>query len=841
MVVVSILRFFRNLFYFLIALAVFGIIIAFLYAKKLEHDYDLSSADLSGALWKIPARVYARPLELYKGAEITKNKLEKELEILEYRKVSEVKNTKEYSSSENSITYYATEFGFWDGLRPNRKIIVDFEKVEGKEVVKSVFNDTLLEEVAIERLNPLRIAIIYPEKKEDRILLKYDDIPPVLIDTILVMEDRNFWRHFGIDPKGILRSVYITLIARSDTQGASTITQQFIKNHYLTREQKISRKIKEMLMAMMIERHATKTQIMEGYINEIYLGQDGQRAIHGFGLASDYFFGKNLEELNLHQIAMLVALIREPGNADPRKNPDYAMKRRNLILRVMREQGLISREDEELAASLPLDTVPAENTRDRIKFPHFVDLVKNQLATEYNPDTLTQEGLNIFTTLDPQIQQKMQTSLSAEITKIEKANGHKSGFLQGAGVIVESKTGNVIAVIGSRIANEMGYNRAIQASRHIGSLVKPPIYLAALERDTGYNLGSPIADTLLRCDEVVKYKIACKGKLSSWTPKNYNGKVSGANVTFIDSLVKSYNATTARLALEIGINNVAYELIKFGATSNIDAVPALSLGAVNMTPFEVAQIYEAFASGGYYLPLKAIKEITTQDGEVVWRPSNSNKQDIVIKFGSEIVEKIKPNDRVIKPEYHYLISTALQEIPNRGTATLIYKSGFNKNLKISGKTGTSNDWRDSWFAGYSGNYLGVAWVGNDNNKKMNHIAGGKGGLPLWIALMKNLDHEPVELEMPAGVVMENISRKDGRLPGAGCKNVIKVPVIQSRIPGYGSDCYVAPKRNDYDDFNDYSFPDPYGGSRRDIYNGGGSGGWQQGTGGAGGYESFEGW
>lgn len=293
-----ILRFFRNLFYFCVVMGVFGILIAWTYAKKLEAQYQLDSHNLGGALWSMPARVYARPLELYAGAPVSKAQLLRELELLEYRKVKQAVEAGQYEDNGDNVIYYAAEFAFWDGLRPLRRMQISF--ADGK--VSRVDNLTSFEEIGLERLNPLRIASIYPQQREDRLLVKLDEVPPVLIDTILATEDRNFYYHFGVDPKGLLRSIYVTYVKKGDQQGGSTITQQFIKNHYLSNERSIARKVKEMLMAIVLESHSNKRDILEGYINEIYLGQDGQRAIHGFGLASEYYFNKPISELNLSLI-----------------------------------------------------------------------------------------------------------------------------------------------------------------------------------------------------------------------------------------------------------------------------------------------------------------------------------------------------------------------------------------------------------------------------------------------------------------------------------------------------------------------------------------------------------
>ena len=726
------LRLIRNTFYFLIILGIFGCVLLFMYAMKLEKEYHLDDRKLGGALWSMPARVYARPLELYKGATLTPEDLINELKLLDYREVASPNNIKQYHREGNTVEYYAQPFNFWDGQRPARRMQVQFDKNK----VSSVQNLSTLEEEVLERLEPLHIASIYPASKQDRVLVNLEDVPPVLVDSLIAVEDKNFWRHPGIDPRGLARSIYVTYIQKSGKQGASTLTQQFIKNHYLTNEQTLSRKLKEVLMALVLEYHNSKKDILEGYLNEIYLGQDGQRAIHGFGLASEYYFDKELKDLGLHEIAMLIGLVREPGNADPRRHPDYALQRRNMMLSLMQQNGLISDTDMKLAQSLPLDVVNAETQRDRVRFPAFVDLVYQQLGEHYKPEDLTKDGLNIFTTLDPLIQQKTQKALSGALPTLEKRNGLKANFLQSAAVVVNTANAEVLSVVGSRVANEQGYNRALYSQRNIGSVVKPMVYLAAVEYPQIYTLATPLDDSPLNY----------KQGTTTWSPKNYDKRNHG-KVTLQESLIRSYNIPTARLALDVGIKDVTGTLQRLGARAGLPNYPAVSLGAISMNAFEVAQIYETFASGGYLIPLRSIREITTQDGTIVSR------------FDLKAVKAIEPGP-------HYLITSTMQEIPRRGTATAL-KEKVSASLNVAGKTGTTDSYRDSWFAGFTGNLLTVVWVGNDENK-ITRLTGGKGAMRVWMDIMKNLPNEPLELKKPDGVVTRMVDKYSGALAGQGC-------------------------------------------------------------------------
>lgn len=760
------LKVFRNIFYTLLALTVLGIVVAWAYALQLEKEYQLDDIAGSGALWAMPARVYANPLEIYVGKKLKEDDLVAYLDLLGYRKTDNVVKTEEYSKGDNAVIYYAPRFAFWDGVRDARRMQVTFadDKVTGVE------NLSTLQNVSLERLNPMRIASIYPQHQEDRILVKLKDVPKVLIEGIIATEDRNFWTNPGIDPKGILRSVYVSLIKKSGTEGASTLTQQFIKNHYLTRDQTFSRKIKEMLMALVLERHATKSEILEGYLNEIYLGQDGQRAIHGFGLASQYYFHKKLADLDLHQIALLIALVREPGWADPHAHPEHALERRNFILSVLQQRGLIDERDETLAQSLPLDVVPANNSSERVRFPAFVDLVYRQLYQHYNKEDLTKQGLNIFTTLDPLVQVRAQGAVKNTLPSLEKRRRLKSGFLQGAAVVVDTQSAEVRAIVGSREGEAHGFNRALSAKRQIGSQVKPAVYLSALEYPQRYTLATMLDNSPLH------YTMGNK----VWSPHNYSKNENQAQVMLITALTKSMNVPTVRLALGVGLKDVVSTLHRVGSREGIKPYPSLALGAVQMTPLEIAQIFETYADGGFFQPLRTVREITTKTGEIVHR------------FDMNSV-------RAIEPTPYYLLLTALQGVTHYGTAASIYNT-FPRSMNFAGKTGTTNDFRDSWFSGFSGNYLTVAWVGNDQNRE-THLSGSAGGLPVWVNIMKELNLESLNVPRPDGIVMRRVNRYNGRLAGYNCeaKDTMDIPFIAGSEPTQVSDCArAAPSLEDFD-------------------------------------------
>ncbi|MDO4435722.1 MAG: transglycosylase domain-containing protein [Cardiobacteriaceae bacterium] len=753
------LRIFRNVFYLVCGLGFLLLVATYMYGRKLEHDYQLSDSTLTGALWEMPAKVYARPLELYVGKALSVEDLEFELKLLGFDKVSDPIIPKTYSRQKQQIIYYAESFDFGGGENsPARRMEINFS--EGK--ISEIINLTDFNQPSFERLNPLQIATIYPKHLQDRLLVKLDEVPPLLIDTLINLEDKRFWTHIGFDLKGIARAFYISFISKSGSQqGASTLTQQFVKNHYLTNERTVTRKIKEILMAIILEAHNDKAHILEGYLNEIYLGQDGKHAIHGFGLASLYYFDKKLSELNLHEIALLVALVREPGNADPHRNPDYALSRRNFILEQMANNALISEELANLAKTLPLDVLPKGATSKRTLYPAFMDLVQQQLNQHYSREDLTNEGLNIFTTLNPTIQHKMQQELNNEIKGLE---GRRTGFLQGAAVLVDITSGDVVSVIGGRDAEKEeihGFNRALSAQRQAGSVIKPFIYLSALAHPTlRYTTASRLNNSPLN--------------YQGWKPKNAY-KSAPAEVNFRDSLIKSYNIPTARIAIDLGMETIIRDLESVGARKGLPPYPSLSLGAIGMTPFEIAQIYETLANKGEFTPLRSILKITTPSGETL--PPHDQERHQAIDTG-----------------LHYLVTTIMQDIPKHGTAKNMSKGM--KKFNPAGKTGTTDNNRDAWFAGFTGNFLNVVWVGNDENQPTG-LSGGNSALRVWDAMMLKLPQEPLELEVPANIEFFNIDLSSGLLAGQYCSG-IRLPFLIGTEPFQVKTC--EPPEEVYEEF-----------------------------------------
>lgn len=751
-----------------VILAVLSVGAIALGAYTLELNQTVQSK-FAGKRWALPARVYARPLELFQGIELSADQFAEELALLPFRTASELTRPGTYQRNDQSFDIYTRQFTFWDGVEPARKVRLSFNDQQ-LDTIESLDQQTT---PALMRIEPAEIAGIYPSHGEDRVLVRRQEIPPIMIQALIAVEDRAFNEHFGIDLRGISRAMLVNIKQGRLVQGGSTLTQQLAKNFFLSSERTIQRKLKEMLMALLIEWHYQKDDILEAYANEIYLGQDGSRAIHGFGLASRFFFDRTLAELNVHQIALLVGLIQGPSSYNPRRSPERATQRRNVVLEVMAQQGLITATEAESAKQQPLDVTPSI-PRANSRYPAFLDLVRQQLRKNYREEDLTSEGLRVFTTLDPQSQAKAEKALVETLPKLEKKAQLKSGLLQAATVIADTQTGEVRAVVGGRDVRLAGFNRAVQAKRPAGSLLKPAVYLTALEHPQYYTLA-----TLLDDANPFVYT-ASDGK--RWEPKNYDKRYHG-HVMLRDALAKSYNIPTARLGVDLDIRRVIDMLHRLGLERELRPYPSLVLGAVDLSPFEVAQVYASFASGGYQLPLRAITEVVAASGKPLPRLYSLSLK------------------KAVEPGPAYLITTALQRVMTAGTAKATYKV-FPKELGLAGKTGTTDDLRDSWFAGFSGNLLTVAWVGRDDNKPAK-LSGAKGALPLWIETMRNFELQPFIPHQPATIEQILIDPGSGYLADRNCKGAQWVPFLRGSGPRAYASCSANYYNNNYNS-NDYS-------------------------------------
>ncbi|MCP3665064.1 MAG: penicillin-binding protein 1B [Gammaproteobacteria bacterium] len=719
-----------------------------LYLLYLDH---VVQKKFEGKRWAIPARVYGRPLELYPGAAISSAQLKAELTLLGYQKVSYPKREGSWSSHKGRFLVRTRAFQFWDSEMPAR--YMELGLVGG---VVNRLVDSKGREISLVRLPAPEVGSIHPAHNEDRILIRRDDMPPLLVQALIASEDRDFYQHSGVDPRGILRALWANMRAGGLVQGGSTLTQQLVKNFYLTRERTLWRKLNEAAMALLLESHYSKDEILEAYANEIYLGQQGARAIHGFGLASQFYFGTSLEALDLAQITALVALVRGPSYYDPRRHPERAKKRRNLILKQLADRDVITSGKATKTARTKLILNARQHHGGR-QFPAFMDLVRRQLHRDYREDDLTSEGLRIFTTLDPWVQQQTEAALTNRLDLLEREHHLPRGKLESAAVVVDSQGGEVMAMAGGRRQSYAGFNRALDAVRPIGSLIKPVVYLAALMRSDQYTLMTSLADTPLTIDD---------GHSELWSPRNYDRKTHG-DVPLHKALSASYNLATVRLGMSLGLGEIRDLLSELGVGRPINPVPAMLLGAVSLSPLEVAQLYQTMAAGGFYSPLRAIREVLASDGQPLQRyPLTVNQ---VVESGPV-----------------YLLNHNLQEVVQQGTGRGLSRF-ISPEMGVAGKTGTTDDLRDSWFAGFSGDKVGVVWIGRDDNSPAG-LTGSSGALPLWGDMMRRLRPAPLILTPPDEVEMAWVIPETGLLANEYCKGSVEIPFIQGSAPTITADC-----------------------------------------------------
>ncbi|GLH50445.1 penicillin-binding protein 1B [Pseudomonas lactis] len=703
----------------------------------------------SGKRWTIPAKVYARPLELFSGQKLSKEDFLTELDALGYRREPVSNGPGAAAVSGNTVDLNTRGFQFYEGLEKAQPVRVRFSGDYVAEL--SSLNGSKLPVV---RLEPLLIGGIYPKNLEDRILIKLDQVPPYLLETLVAVEDRDFYSHWGVSPKSIARAIWVNTSGGKMTQGGSTLTQQLVKNFYLTNERSLTRKLTEAMMAMLLELHYSKQEILEAYLNEVFVGQDGQRAVHGFGLASQFFFGQPLSELKLHQVALLVGMVKGPSYYNPRRNPERALERRNLVLDVLEQQGVATAEQVAAAKKMPLGVTTRGKLADS-SFPGFIDLVKRQLREDYRDEDLTEEGLRIFTSFDPILQMKAEASVNDTFKRLTGRKG--SDEVEAAMVVTNPETGEVQAMIGSRQASFAGFNRALDAVRPIGSLVKPAVYLTALEKPSKYTLTSWLSDDPLS----VK---GADGQV--WTPKNFDRRSHGT-VFLYQGLAHSYNISTSRLGLEVGVPNVLKTIARLGVEREFPAFPSMLLGAAAMTPMEVTTMYQTLANGGFNTPMRGIRSVLTADGEPLKRYPFQIQQ----RFDAGSI---------------YLIQNAMQRVMREGTGRSVY-SVLPSNLTLAGKTGTSNDSRDSWFAGFGQDVLAVVWLGRDDNGK-TPFTGATGALQVWTSFMRKADPLPLNMPQPDNIVQAWIDPHTGQGSDANCPGAVQMPYIRGSEPPPGAAC-----------------------------------------------------
>ncbi|MDX2368405.1 MAG: penicillin-binding protein 1B [Colwellia sp.] len=705
-----------------------------------------------GQRWQVPAQIYGQIESLQLGDTIDANLITKSLRINGYNKVTSVNLPGQFAQSAHRLIIYRRAFAF-----PTAKL--DVSQGASAEAIRLTidFTDNKVSKLFVEgnaveqvKLEPILLARIVPDNKEDRVLVALERMPTLLLDTLLLIEDRDFYHHQGISPLGILRALYNNIIAGRTVQGGSTLTQQLVKNMFLTRERTLVRKVKEALMALIIEVRYSKDQLLEAYINEVYLGQHYANGIYGFGLAAKFYFGKPLVELNSGQMALLIAQVKGPSYYDPWKHPQRAKQRRDLILRLMFEQNLLSVQEFEktLTSSLSIRKHRRFKTE---KYPAYMQLVKRELNQHLS--TYQQKaGIRVFTGFSHTSQQLLEETVASQLAQLEKTHHQKD--LQAAMIVTDIASAEIRALVGDRQNGFAGFNRALDAKRPVGSLIKPAIYLAALERFEQFNLASLLADEPI----TLSSDAGNSGQGRKWQPKNYDGKYRH-QVPLIDGLVKSLNIPTVNLGMSLGLENVANAIHLLGFEEDIVTRPSILLGAINMSPLQINQMYLALARQGELEQVHAIDNIVSSYGETLWQ-----------------FEPV--GTKVISTNAAYLMDYALMQVALTGTAkSLTWRL---KNNKVAGKTGTSNELRDSWFVGFDAKNLVTTWLGKDNNKTTG-LTGSSGALLLFTDFIKKQGVVNKSSSQPDAIAMTVFEAQTGNAVTSHCANTVTYPAILAGI------------------------------------------------------------
>lgn len=754
----------RKTMYFFAKLTFVGIVVLGAYAIYLDSKIDRK---FSSDHWQIPAKVYAQSLILTPRQRIARNQVINELEQLNYRRVSNPKSPGEYSISKTKIDINRRAFSYIDATYPQQRVMMKFNG----NYLQSMTDLATRKSLARFNIEPKLLKRISNSSKEDRIFVPREQIPELLVATLLHIEDRNFYQHQGIAPLSILRALVANIKAGRTVQGGSTLTQQLVKNVFLTRERSLLRKANEALYSLLIELKYSKDELLEIYLNEVFLGQNGPLSVNGFGLASEFYFARPIDELTPEQIALLVAIIKGPSYYSPTRYPERALERRDFILRQMVNNNFISDNDYKRAAKAPLGL--KSSVAKHGQFHGFMSLVKRELATRFTQDFSNSSGISIYTTLDSSAQRFAQQSLIERVKTLEKSS--KTNKLEGAIVVANYRSGQIKAIVEGKNANYAGFNRALNAQRPIGSLIKPFIVASALENMGQYNLATQLDDKAISLTNN-------EGEV--WKPLNYDKKFRGqANI--LDSLTHSYNIPMVNLGMDLGLDTVSYTLERAGWDKEYKLRPSMLLGAIETSPWQVTQLYQTLANNGEQKKLHAVLAITTQEEETFYAYENLPVQ-------------------AITPQVSFLTRYAMNKVTTKGTAkSLRWK---NKGLALAGKTGTTDDLRDSWYAGFDNNETTVVWLGRDDNKPIG-LTGSTGALTVYSDFVKKRGGVSLPLGNPASIATGYFNAATGSVSNKSCAGVIAVPVMEATLTTGSCDNQAVKKPNEnkarksvFDDF-----------------------------------------
>ncbi|MCU0588319.1 MAG: PBP1A family penicillin-binding protein [Syntrophobacteraceae bacterium] len=697
--------------------------------------------------WSVPSRVFSATVPIYPGLKISLSRVRSLLEVRRYREVArEPLGAGEFRVSQGSLNVHLREFRFPGSSLPPRQVRLEFDR----DTLSRIRGQT--GDLGFLELEPLEIARLFGPERESRLLINVKQLQPDLVRAVLAIEDHRFYEHPGMDFWSILRALWVDLRAGRVVEGGSTITQQLVKNYFLEPERRLRRKLMEASMALVLEALYAKDEILEMYLNEIYLGQNGSVAIHGIGEAARVFFGRNVEDLSLAESATLAGMIQAPNHYSPLEHPAAARDRRNTVLRRMLDLEVIGSDAYESARNEPVRTT--ETSLPASSAPYYVDYVRQQLQELYAPEVLASEGLTIYTSLHPEMSLAAETAVQEGLRELERERPaleaeKERGPLQAALIAVHPKTGAVLAMVGGRVYAESSFNRAIHASRQPGSAIKPFVFLSALDR---------LAPVSWLEDAPAGFPTGG----ADWWPRNHDDRYRG-RVMMRQALEESLNVPTVQLAVQMGLENIVTLLRDLGIRSPLEPQPSLALGAFEVTPLELASAYATLDNEGQKPFLLSLREVVGERGEVQRRSS----VDLV---------------SVTSPARAFIITDFLQGAMERGTAKSVKRLAGD--FPCAGKTGTTTDYRDSWFAGYTTDLLVLVWVGFDDNRP-THLTGATGAGRLWARFISEVRPwmNPQPFRMVPGVVQRIICTETGQLATVGCRDKRLEVFLSERVPG----------------------------------------------------------
>ena len=701
---------------FLLKVAFSGAVLTVFYGGYL--DWQIRSK-MDGQIWRLPAEVYSR----IESVKISDNlAFDEVIQILldnEYRQTTMVAAPGDFKLEDDTIVVLRRAFPFPDKPEPQRVLRLRFvdnklNRIEDLVAVKAI--DEF-------RLAPKLIAMLESDN-EDRLAIPLQNYPRLLIDALILTEDRRFYDHHGINPVGIIRALITNIRAGQTVQGGSTLTQQLVKNLFLSSERTITRKANEALMSLLLDWRYDKNRILETYLNEIYLGQNGDTQIHGFELASQFYFGRSIREISLDQIALLVGMVKGPSLYNPWRNPQNALERRNVVLKLMLEHKMIGDELYQLLSQRPLGVQPKGQISR--KYPSFIQTLQADLRRELGEHKISSLlGARIFTTMDLKQQAQAENAVVNTVSQLQLKT--KNPYLEGAMIVADYRVGEIRAVVGGLQTQYAGFNRALMAKRQIGSLVKPSIYLTALSNPEQFRLNTPINNQPIT--------INVKGS-PPWQPRNYDKKYSGS-VMLMDALARSLNIPTVNIGMKVGLSKVIDTQKAMGWDNvEIPKVPAMLLGAYTISPYDVTKLYQTIANQGGRIELTTVDTIADRQGNIIYQHDKTAKQ-------------------VVPQEAAFQTLFAMQQTVERGTARSLQNDYAD--LRLAGKTGTTNDARDTWFVGIDGKNISTVWLGRDDNGETK-LTGASGALQIYKDYLSHTYIEKLKLNKPANMKWVGITQ-----------------------------------------------------------------------------------